>query len=212
MEYCALELVYGQRRGIGATLCASRLLTTTAKALQWRGGAFPENGKKRERSIVSIDSAKLAGILQPGEDERLDHLKVVLRLLRYDHRRAPAAVAALTHKALKPEMELLMRFLNEVLKQRYGHGLQKQVLQAFSLQLLLRTHHAAGLALTTTTRWPGTWVDSRSRGPGYFGYRPTRSAQTALVAWRIIEGYWPSPTSGLANWWKAKRLSIEDRT
>ena len=212
MEYCVLELVYGARRGIGATVCASRLLTTTAKALQWRGGAFPENGKKRERSIVSIDSPKLASTLQPGEDERRARLKVVLQLLRHDLRRAAAPVAALTHKALKPEMDLLMQFLNEVLKQRYGHRLQKQVLEAFSLQLLLRTHHAAGLALTTTTRWPGTWVDSRSRGPGYCGYRPTRSAQTALVAWRIIKGYWPSPTSALASWWKAKRLSIDERT
>ena len=105
-----------------------------------------------------------------------------------------------------------MEFINEVLKQRYSHSLRKYVLEAFSLQQLLRTHHAAGLALTTTTRWPGTWVDAKSQGPGYGGYRPIRGAQTALLAWRIIEGYWPSPRSALATWWKMKRLSIEERT
>ena len=176
--YCGVELVYGQRAGHGSSICASGLLVSTKTAAAWSGGRHRDTSKKRERYILTVVGQDLMHALEPGWTERRERVRRVLEDVRSQPGTNPADIVDAAFRTAPQEMESLIEAMYELLSGRRGHGPSERRLKATATQLLLRTHHAAGLAITSTTRWPRTWGDTGDDASGN-RVRETRSGRPA---------------------------------
>ena len=183
---------------------ASPLAADPEKAARWRDADRSGGGGQRRRYLVRSADRTLLAVLRrdPRDDQlRIERLATAVETAPGSR---PAALPALCAELFSDATWTLVRMLEETVPEKRRETASEGRLLAWAMQLLLGTRRGAGVALSTTTRWPHAWVGRLGRGaaggrppsgmPGPAARQPaTRNGQIGVLRWRLATGEWPDP-------------------
>ena len=211
MVYFALQMHWSQRRTYGSTLRAGPPAGDIARARKWRD---TEPAPKRENSkqwIVGITDEELIAALGPTNKVVVDRVNRIADAIETmdSPQRVDMGQAALI--AWPDETAILMEALDDLTARRERHHHSKRLRAHWAAQLLLRTSHLAGAALSTGDRWPCTWTNPVSTAPGRLVGRGRRNEQLGLLRWRSRNDRWPRGNERVAYWWSHQKKASRGR-
>ena len=194
----------GQKRP-GSTVRASPRCSSAEEAKAWTDTGPRRRREKTKRWIIGINNEKLIAALGADRKERRDRIGKVRGVIagRKSPLRVDMGEAALT--ACKEETEVLMEALDDLTTRRYKRHHSRGLRAQWAAQLLLRTTHLAGEALSRGDRWPCTWTNPISTKPGTGRCRGRRDEQLAVLTWRMVNDRWPRGDQRVAFWWSQRR-------
>ena len=119
----------------------------------------------------------------PYETARHLILKAVLERVVNQSQKKCVDIATIAESVAPAEMLTLKRAMDTVLPLGGYNRLSETVLARYAVQLLLKTHHTAGKAITSSARWPRSWVTPVARSSGNRTGRACRQSQVVLLTW-----------------------------
>ena len=205
MVYFGLRMRWDNRRTYGSTMRASPPGDDTVNIQAWKD---TEPVRKRGNSkcwIVGIDNTHLIAALGPTNRDVVARVAKVARVI--EQMKSPLRVdigkAALA--ACPEETEILMAALDDLTSRRERHHHSRRLRAHWAAQLLLRTSHLAGEALSTADKWPCTWTNPISTEAGRLVCRGRRDEQLGLLVWRRGKERWPRADERVAYWWSRRK-------
>ena len=205
MVYFAVRMHWGNRRTYGSTVRASPPAADIGAAREWKD---TEPGPRREKSkqwVVGITDERLIAAIGPTNRVVVERVKKVADII--EQMRSPLRVdmgqAALA--AWPDETSILMEALDDLTARRERHHHSERLRAHWAAQLLLRTSHLAGEALSTGDKWPCTWTNPVSTQPGRRVGRGRRDEQLGVLRWRSRNDRWPHANARVAYWWSRQK-------
>ena len=205
MVYFALSMRWDNRKIYGSTIRASPPRRTFLAASEWEDIG---PGRKRERSkrwIVGITNEELIEALGPTNRVVIERVRALARVVETIDSPLRVDMGEAARVACHDETEILMAALDDLTRRRERHGHSERLRAVWAMQLLLRTNHLAGQALTTGDKWPCTWTNPISTAPGRMVCRGRRDEQLGLLVWRGGKERWPRAHERVAYWWSRRK-------
>ena len=151
---------------------------------------------------MEIRSKELYDTLDLDRTARHRILKEILKGVVNQNQSKCIDIARIAESVAPAQMLTLKRAMDTTLPLGGNNRLSEAVLTKYAAQLLLKTHHTAGKAITSTVRWPRSWITAASKSGGNRMGRACRQSQVTLLRWQQHYRRWPDPDALLANWGK----------
>ena len=209
--YCALEFGFHQGGRVVTSVCSSGVYNNISTATGWRGGRHRDPRDEHRRVLIEIRSKELYDTLELDRTPRHHILKEILKGVVNQNQAKCIDIPTIAESVAPAQMLMLKRAMDTALPLGGNNRLSEAMLTKYATQLLLKTHHAAGKAITSTVRWPRSWTTAAAKGSGNRMGRVSRQSQVTLLRWRLHYRRWPDPDALLANWEKYYRLYHTNR-
>ena len=209
--YCIFELGYHHGGQYVSSICCSVVYHNMSAATKWPGGPHQDPRDKHTRILMELRSKELYETLSLDRPARDSIVEAVLKRAEEDRPPSAGDIIRITESVAPAQIRTLQGALDSAVPLDRANRWADATLKKYAVQLLLRTHHTAGKALTSRKRWPRCWVTVSSRTAGDGEAPAGRLAHLSLLRWRYQSGWWPERDTRLANWAKYHKLySPED--
>ena len=200
--YCAFEFGFHQGGRVVTSVCSSGVYNNISAATGWRGGRHRDPRDEHRRVLMEIRSKELYDTLELNGTARHLILKEILKGVVNQSQAKCIDIPTIAESVAPAQMLTLKRAMDTTLPLGGNNRLSEAVLTKYAAQLLLKTHHTAGKAITSTVRWPRSWITPVAKSSGNRMGRACRQSQVTLLTWRQKYRRWPDPDARLANWGK----------
>ena len=169
------------------------------EAVSWRDGDRTGVGR-RKRCVVCCSERVLLEVLSRNGEVDTERIRQIATALQHEPGTALADIGDICMRLFPEQMQALMWMLNESVPGSRRKTTSDARLRAWAMQLLLGTRRAAGVALSTSTRWPRAWIVSGAVSRVAPNSRGTRIAQQGVLLLRLHHRQWPAPADDVAGW------------
>ena len=200
--YCGFEFGFHHGGRVVTSVYSSCVYNNMSSATRWRGGRHRDPKDEHRRVLMEIRSKELYDTLELNEKARHLVLEAILERVVNESQDKCIDISTIAESVAPAQMLTLKRAMDTVLPLGGNNRLRETVLARYAVQLLLKTNHTPGKAITSSTRWPRSWVTPVAKNSGDRRGRACRQSQIILLTWRQKYWLWPDPDAPLANWGK----------
>ena len=188
------------------SICSSAVYKNMSGATGWRAEKYRDPRDAHRRILMELRSKELYDVLALDGAARQPIIEAILERLENETQKKCVDIATIAESVAPAQILTLKRALDAALPVGHNNRLSESLLRMYAAQLLLKTHHTAGKAITSGWKWPRSWVTPTSRSSGDRLGRACRESQVILLIWRCKFLRWPEPDARLANWGKYYRV------
>ena len=146
--YCVFELGYHHGGWWVSSICCSVVYHNMSAATKWRGGPHQDPRDEHTRMLMELRSKELYETLSLDGPARDKIVEAVLERAEEEGLPRAADIIRITESVAPAQIRTLQAALDSALPLDRTNRWTDATLKKYAVQLLLRTHHTAGKALT----------------------------------------------------------------